>query len=71
MKFLLLIFVFKHLKTTDCWRIFVISRNMLLTTRCLGVDQVTPLPVWHGPGYRSLGFRIGDVCYIRYISFLN
>lgn len=26
--------------------------------------KVTPLPVWHGPGYRSLGFRIGDVCYI-------
>ncbi|KAG0612916.1 hypothetical protein M758_6G062300 [Ceratodon purpureus] len=26
--------------------------------------KVTPLPVWHGPGYRSLGFRVGDVCYI-------
>ncbi|KAJ4749323.1 Metallo-hydrolase/oxidoreductase superfamily protein [Rhynchospora pubera] len=26
--------------------------------------KVTPLPVWHGPGYRSLGFRFGDVCYI-------
>jgi uncharacterized membrane protein (GlpM family) len=30
------------------------------------VVQVTPLPVWHGQGYRSLGFRFGDVCYIRY-----
>lgn len=36
-----------------------------LMSVCLGFDQVTPLPVWHGPGYRSLGFRIGDVCYIR------
>ena len=44
---------------------------MLLTTWCLGIDQVTPLPVWHDPSYQSLGFRIGDVCYIRYISFLN
>ncbi|KAF3334726.1 putative hydrolase [Carex littledalei] len=26
--------------------------------------KVTPLPVWHGEGYRSLGFRFGDVCYI-------
>lgn len=26
--------------------------------------KVTPLPVWHGSGYRSLGFRFGDVCYI-------
>ncbi|CAA7408775.1 unnamed protein product [Spirodela intermedia] len=26
--------------------------------------QITPLPVWHGPGYRSLGFRFGNVCYI-------
>lgn len=26
--------------------------------------KVTPLPVWHGPGYRSLGFRIGGICYI-------
>ncbi|XP_043720625.1 putative hydrolase C777.06c [Telopea speciosissima] len=26
--------------------------------------QVTPLPVWHGRGYRSLGFRFGNICYI-------
>jgi len=26
--------------------------------------KVIPLPVWHGPGYRSLGFRIGNMCYI-------
>ncbi|KAK1298557.1 hypothetical protein QJS10_CPB14g01401 [Acorus calamus] len=26
--------------------------------------KVIPLPVWHGQGYRSLGFRFGDVCYI-------
>lgn len=26
--------------------------------------KVTPLPVWHGPGYRSLGFRVGGICYI-------
>ncbi|KAJ4951309.1 hypothetical protein NE237_028141 [Protea cynaroides] len=26
--------------------------------------QVTPLPVWHGRNYRSLGFRFGNVCYI-------
>ncbi|XP_077216916.1 metallo-hydrolase/oxidoreductase superfamily protein isoform X1 [Tasmannia lanceolata] len=26
--------------------------------------KVTPLPVWHGQGYRSLGFRFGNVCYI-------
>ncbi|XP_077216923.1 metallo-hydrolase/oxidoreductase superfamily protein isoform X2 [Tasmannia lanceolata] len=26
--------------------------------------EVTPLPVWHGQGYRSLGFRFGNVCYI-------
>eukprot|EP00897_Mesotaenium_endlicherianum_P006796 jgi/Mesen1/6144/ME000314S05162 len=25
---------------------------------------ITPLPVWHGPGYLSLGFRFGDICYI-------
>ncbi|KAK4259448.1 hypothetical protein QN277_005777 [Acacia crassicarpa] len=27
--------------------------------------KITPLPVWHGQGYRSLGFRFGNVCYIR------
>uniref|UniRef100_A0A0E0B216 Metallo-beta-lactamase domain-containing protein n=1 Tax=Oryza glumipatula TaxID=40148 RepID=A0A0E0B216_9ORYZ len=27
--------------------------------------KVIPLPVWHGQGYRSLGFRFGRVCYIR------
>ncbi|KAF9592616.1 hypothetical protein IFM89_016264 [Coptis chinensis] len=27
--------------------------------------KFTPLPVWHGQGYRSLGFRFGNVCYIR------
>ncbi|XP_058068811.1 putative hydrolase C777.06c isoform X2 [Magnolia sinica] len=26
--------------------------------------EITPLPVWHGKGYRSLGFRFGNVCYI-------
>ncbi|RWR78089.1 putative hydrolase isoform X1 [Cinnamomum micranthum f. kanehirae] len=30
--------------------------------------EVTPLPVWHGPGYRSLGFRFGNVCYISDVS---
>ncbi|KAL2652407.1 hypothetical protein R1flu_020535 [Riccia fluitans] len=30
--------------------------------------KVIPLPVWHGPGYRSLGFRIGNVCYISDVS---
>ncbi|XP_039118926.1 putative hydrolase C777.06c, partial [Dioscorea cayenensis subsp. rotundata] len=29
---------------------------------------VTPLPVWHGKGYRSLGFRFGDICYISDVS---
>ncbi|KAI9160938.1 hypothetical protein LWI28_012923 [Acer negundo] len=29
--------------------------------------KITPLPVWHGPGYRSLGFRFGSVCYISEI----
>lgn len=33
--------------------------------------QFTPLPVWHGRGYRSLGFRFGNVCYIRYGSILQ
>ncbi|KAL0010073.1 hypothetical protein SO802_005181 [Lithocarpus litseifolius] len=27
--------------------------------------KITPLPVWHGRGYCSLGFRFGDICYIR------
>uniref|UniRef100_A0A0A0LFS7 Metallo-beta-lactamase domain-containing protein n=1 Tax=Cucumis sativus TaxID=3659 RepID=A0A0A0LFS7_CUCSA len=30
--------------------------------------KVTPLPVWHGRGYRSLGFRFGNVCYISDVS---
>ncbi|TYH48461.1 hypothetical protein ES332_D10G068100v1 [Gossypium tomentosum] len=30
--------------------------------------QITPLPVWHGRGYRSLGFRFGDICYISDVS---
>ncbi|CAL9115152.1 unnamed protein product [Musa textilis] len=30
--------------------------------------KVTPLPVWHGHGYRSLGFRFGDICYISDVS---
>ncbi|EOY27117.1 Catalytic, putative isoform 1 [Theobroma cacao] len=30
--------------------------------------QVTPLPVWHGRGYRSLGFRFGNICYISDVS---
>lgn len=30
--------------------------------------QITPLPVWHGHGYRSLGFRFGDICYISDVS---
>ncbi len=29
------------------------------------VFQFTPLPVWHGTGYRSFGFRFGNICYIR------
>ncbi|CAI9114344.1 OLC1v1015052C1 [Oldenlandia corymbosa var. corymbosa] len=28
--------------------------------------KITPLPVWHGKNYRSLGFRFGNICYIRY-----
>ncbi|ESQ48619.1 hypothetical protein EUTSA_v10021012mg [Eutrema salsugineum] len=27
--------------------------------------KIIPLPVWHGSNYRSLGFRFGNVCYIR------
>ncbi|XP_010542424.1 PREDICTED: uncharacterized protein LOC104815641 isoform X1 [Tarenaya hassleriana] len=30
--------------------------------------KITPLPVWHGRGYRSLGFRFGNVCYISDVS---
>ncbi|TXG68573.1 hypothetical protein EZV62_003508 [Acer yangbiense] len=30
--------------------------------------EITPLPVWHGPGYRFLGFRFGNVCYIRILK---
>ncbi|KAF2915869.1 putative hydrolase C777.06c [Oryza sativa Japonica Group] len=30
--------------------------------------EVIPLPVWHGQGYRSLGFRFGRVCYISDVS---
>nr|CAN79104.1 hypothetical protein VITISV_006256 [Vitis vinifera] len=30
--------------------------------------KVIPLPVWHGPGYRSLGFRFGNICYISDVS---
>ncbi|XP_040383815.1 putative hydrolase C777.06c isoform X2 [Oryza brachyantha] len=30
--------------------------------------EVIPLPVWHGQGYRSLGFRFGHVCYISDVS---
>lgn len=30
--------------------------------------KITPLPVWHGREYRSLGFRFGDVCYISDVS---
>ncbi|XP_066397293.1 putative hydrolase C777.06c isoform X2 [Miscanthus floridulus] len=30
--------------------------------------EVIPLPVWHGQGYHSLGFRFGDVCYISDVS---
>ncbi|KAK8976859.1 hypothetical protein V6N11_047626 [Hibiscus sabdariffa] len=30
--------------------------------------QITPLPVWHGHGYRSLGFRFGNICYISDVS---
>ncbi|KAL0415092.1 UNVERIFIED_CONTAM: putative hydrolase [Sesamum latifolium] len=30
--------------------------------------QFTPLPVWHGRGYRSLGFRFGNICYISDVS---
>ncbi|KAJ8535852.1 hypothetical protein K7X08_034253 [Anisodus acutangulus] len=26
--------------------------------------EIIPLPVWHGSGYRSLGFRFGNTCYI-------
>ncbi|KAK2983801.1 hypothetical protein RJ640_008477 [Escallonia rubra] len=30
--------------------------------------KFTPLPVWHGRGYRSLGFRFGNICYISDVS---
>ncbi|PSS07343.1 Hydrolase [Actinidia chinensis var. chinensis] len=30
--------------------------------------KFTPLPVWHGIGYRSLGFRFGNICYISDVS---
>ncbi|KAK4837331.1 hypothetical protein QYF36_004627 [Acer negundo] len=30
--------------------------------------KITPLPVWHGPGYRFLGFCFGSVCYISDVS---
>ncbi|XP_057771537.1 putative hydrolase C777.06c [Salvia miltiorrhiza] len=30
--------------------------------------EFTPLPVWHGRGYRSLGFRFGNICYISDVS---
>lgn len=30
--------------------------------------EVLPLPIWHGQGYRSLGFRFGDICYISDVS---
>ncbi|XP_075479766.1 putative hydrolase C777.06c isoform X1 [Primulina tabacum] len=30
--------------------------------------QFIPLPVWHGRGYRSLGFRFGNICYISDVS---
>ncbi|KAI4329146.1 hypothetical protein L6164_021442 [Bauhinia variegata] len=30
--------------------------------------QITPLPVWHGHGYRSLGFRFGNIGYISDVS---
>lgn len=30
--------------------------------------EVIPLPVWHGQGYRSLGFRFADICYISDVS---
>ncbi|KAG2728789.1 hypothetical protein I3843_01G215900 [Carya illinoinensis] len=30
--------------------------------------KFTPLPVWHGRDYRSLGFRFGNICYISDVS---
>ncbi|CDO97905.1 unnamed protein product [Coffea canephora] len=30
--------------------------------------KFTPLPVWHGKNYRSLGFRFGNICYISDVS---
>ncbi|XP_017249066.1 putative hydrolase C777.06c isoform X1 [Daucus carota subsp. sativus] len=30
--------------------------------------KFTPLPVWHGKDYRSLGFRFGNICYISDVS---
>ncbi|KAJ0528237.1 putative ribonuclease Z/Hydroxyacylglutathione hydrolase [Helianthus annuus] len=35
---------------------------------CVLCRQFTPLPVWHGRNYRSLGFRFGNVCYISDVS---
>ncbi|KAG8054133.1 hypothetical protein GUJ93_ZPchr0001g32187 [Zizania palustris] len=33
-----------------------------------GDEDVIPLPVWHGKGYCSLGFRFGRICYISDVS---
>lgn len=41
---------------TLCWYLFLML-------------QFTPLPVWHGQGYRSLGFRFGNICYVRWRFF--
>ncbi|KAK9923635.1 hypothetical protein M0R45_032042 [Rubus argutus] len=30
--------------------------------------KFTPLPVWHGHGYRSFGYRFGNICYISDVS---
>ncbi|EPS68673.1 hypothetical protein M569_06095, partial [Genlisea aurea] len=30
--------------------------------------EFTPLPVWHGRGYCSFGYRFGNVCYISDVS---
>ncbi|KAK4796173.1 hypothetical protein SAY86_028499 [Trapa natans] len=42
----------------------------IITEEPFVVDDMmfTPLPVWHGQGYRSLGFRFGNICYISDVS---
>lgn len=42
----------------------------IISEEPFGVHDIkfTPLPVWHGKDYRSLGFRFGNICYISDVS---